>query len=247
MRLIKPGWKNLRMGITPWEQVTGDTVLAVLEEYGRECYKSEDKIAPGTAAPFIALRIKQGHIALLDHLHLTARYVCDRGISHEWLRHKLTEMFGTGVRELSDNDFTPMAVCQESTRYCNYMDAGNVTFIIPPWLDLEEGHYIDSQRDCLELKRHGMFKEANFVTLCYASEHAYLEALRMWQTPQEARGMLAIATKTEFTVTCSLTEWRHVMRQRVANAAHPQMRELMRPQLLDLQAKLPVIFDDITF
>jgi thymidylate synthase (FAD) len=223
MRLIKPGWKTLRMGITPWEQVDGGEDLKIIEQYGRKCYKSEDKITAESAPKFVNLRIQQGHIALLDHLHVTAEYISDRGVSHEWLRHKLTEILGSGhVRD--GHDWTPMAVCQESTRYCNYMSSGGVTFIIPPWVNIPEGDYGNSLTGFTYPE--GDVSEADQLWFDSAlnSEMTYLELLRLDWTPQMARGELLIKTKTEFIVTCSLTEWRHVFSQRTAAAAHPQMR-----------------------
>jgi thymidylate synthase (FAD) len=71
--------------------------------------------------------------------------------------------------------------------------------------------------------------------------------LRLGLSPQMARGELLIKTKTEFIVTCSLTEWRHIFKQRTSAAAHPQMVELMRPQLEEFKRKIPVLFDDITY
>ena len=141
MYLLKPGWKNVCMGPMPWDQVNGLNVLKMIERNGRLCYKSEDKITDTSALTFVKARVTQGHIAMLDHLHATAEYICDRGVSHEWLRHKLTEILPTN--SIQDGyDWAPMAVNQESTRYCNYLKSGNVCFIIPPWITkLPEGPY----------------------------------------------------------------------------------------------------------
>ena len=59
------------------------------ERIGRTCYKSEDKIAPGSAAKFIDLLKKRGHHAMLEHCVASADWVCDRGVSHELVRHRL--------------------------------------------------------------------------------------------------------------------------------------------------------------
>ena len=240
MYLVKPGWKTLRMGITPWEDVDGMEVLRVIENYGRVCYKSEGKATEDSAIPFMKKRMNQKHIALLDHLHVTAKYISDRGVSHEWLRHKLTEMLGSGIFN-NAYDWAPMAVCQESTRYCNYMTSGGVTFIIPPWINIEEGEYLGP----IAFEGPNAKLSNLWVMNALHSEMTYLEGIKLGWTPQQARGELLIKTKTEFVVTCSLTEWRHVFKQRTSNAAHPQMRELMDPQLKDFQNKIPVIFDDI--
>ncbi len=245
MYLVKPGWKTLRMGLTDWKDVKGIKVLKILEEYARKCYKSEGKATKDSAIPFMTKRLNDGHIALLDHLHITSEYISDRGVSHEWIRHKLTEIFGSDNIE-NDFDWTPMAVCQESTRYCNYMKNGGVVFIIPPWINIPEGEY---GQGCAKSDGYYEADEATKLWFDNAlhSEYTYLRLIELGWTPQMARGELLIKVKTEFVVTCSLTEWRHVLKQRTSKAAHPQMIEIMRPQLQQIKEKIPVIFDDIVY
>lgn len=76
--------------------------LQHIELCGRVCYKSEDKITDTSAAKFVAGIIKRGHEAVLEHFDITVKFVCDRGVSHEIVRHRMA------------------SYCQESTRYCNY-------------------------------------------------------------------------------------------------------------------------------
>jgi thymidylate synthase (FAD) len=85
--------------ITP---VNGEVVMKRLEECGRVCYKSEDKITDTSADTFVGNIIKRGHEAVLEHCAFTAKFTVDRGVSHEIVRHRLA------------------SYCQESTRYCNY-------------------------------------------------------------------------------------------------------------------------------
>lgn len=85
--------------ITP---IDGAAILKRLEECGRVCYKSEDRITEGSAEKFVAGIIKRGHEAVLEHCSFTVKFICDRGVSHEIVRHRLA------------------AYCQESIRYCNY-------------------------------------------------------------------------------------------------------------------------------
>lgn len=75
---------------------------ALVEQAGRTCYKSEDKIKDGSAEAFIRNILKRGHEAVIEHGSLSVRFTCDRGVSHEIVRHRLA------------------SYCQESTRYCNY-------------------------------------------------------------------------------------------------------------------------------
>ena len=95
---------------------TYDALLNTIEVAGRVCYKSEDKIQEGSAEKFIAGIIKRGHEAVLEHGVLTVKFICDRGVSHEIVRHRIA------------------SYCQESTRYCNYSQdkfGNELTFIKP--------------------------------------------------------------------------------------------------------------------
>ena len=95
MKIIKPDVQF----ITP---IDGATILKRLEHCGRVCYKSEDQITEGSAEKFVAGIIKRGHEAVLEHCSFTVKFICDRGVSHEIVRHRMA------------------SYCQESTRYCNY-------------------------------------------------------------------------------------------------------------------------------
>lgn len=96
--------------------------LELIELIGRTCYKSEDKITSTSARAFIQMIIHKGHETILEHAHATFRVICDRGVSHEFVRHRI------------------FSYAQESTRYCNYskMKFGNeITIIQPPFIKPE--------------------------------------------------------------------------------------------------------------
>ena len=95
MKIIDAGFQIM----TP---VNGAEILKAIEQAGRVCYKSEEKITEGSAEKFVAGIIKRGHEAVLEHQAITVKFIVDRGVSHEIVRHRLA------------------AYCQESTRYCNY-------------------------------------------------------------------------------------------------------------------------------
>lgn len=109
MKIIKPDVEF----ITP---IDGATILKRLEQCGRVCYKSEAKITDTSAPTFVAGIIKRGHEAVLEHCSFAVKFICDRGVSHEIVRHRLA------------------AYCQESTRYCNYSKDvfGNEITVIRP-------------------------------------------------------------------------------------------------------------------
>ena len=95
MRIIEPKVEI----ITP---LNNEEILKHLEKVGRICYKSEDKIDEESHEKFIGNIIKRGHEAVIEHFNITVKFITDRGISHEIVRHRIA------------------SYAQESTRYCNY-------------------------------------------------------------------------------------------------------------------------------
>ena len=226
MRLVKPNHEILQiMGMD-------SSPLYLIEAAGRTCYKSEDKITQDSAEKFIKSIRDRGHHSVLEHSAMTVRFICDRGVTHEIVRHRLA------------------AYSQESTRYCNYK--GGVTFVIPPWVDLPEGEVIQLQPDytqhCpLELITASIEDTPRGIWLrsMASAEVDYSLLLNEGWSPQQARSVLPNSLKTEIVMTANFREWRHVFTLRCSKAAHPQMRELMIPLLIKCQGIIPVIFDDI--
>jgi len=192
--------------------------LQLIERAGRTCYKSEERITPDSADAFVRMIRDRGHMAMLDHAHASVRFIVDRGVSHEIVRHRI------GV-----------AYAQESTRFCNYSKGkygSECTFIRPCfWLDL-------AVHGSLMLK---------WEDSCRAAETAYLELLSGGAKPQEARSVLPNSLKTELVMTASFTAWRHFFKQRTDKAAHPQMREVVVPLLAEFVERWPAAFDDQGF
>lgn len=78
-----------------------------------------------------------------------------------------------------------------------------------------------------------------------ACEDAYFDLLDFGCTPQEARAVLPNSLKTEIVMTANLREWRHFLKLRTSKAAHPQIREIAIPLLMELKSIIPIVFDDI--
>lgn len=212
MIIIKPYYEIL----TDIEDGIG--MLKKIERAARTCYKSENKINEdgSTAKALVSTLIKSGHEAMLEHSQLTVKFVCDRGVSHELVRHRL------------------FSFAQESQRYCNYGGAkfnANVTFIEPCFWADDDDH---------SKRLYNLWEEQ-----CERAEHQYFLLLNNGATPQEARTVLPNSTKTEIVVTGNFREWRNFFKLRVDKAAHPQMRELTVPLLQTLKDHIPIIFDDI--
>ena len=291
MKLIKPSFE-IR------EQPSGlEGVYKQIEGAGRVCYKSEDKIAEGTAKAFVDRMIASGHGAMLEHgtvylkcktevinryIHpedgeeeyfnklekyeynsysvtsddgiylyvttnlrvlvendwlddlqyicepteyhekrITVKFICDRGVSHEFVRHRV------------------FSFAQESTRYCNYSKDkfdSECTFIIPCWLNIVEGSYtledVEEKYDrCLITDSgKGITNEAaEYIRSLIYSEKTYFSLLdRNWR-PQQARAVLPNSLKTELVMTGFVSDWKHFFELRCSSSAHPQARELAIP------------------
>jgi thymidylate synthase (FAD) len=198
-------------------------VLDTIERVGRTCYKSEDKMTEFSAEDFVRRLIKRGHEAMIEHGSVTLRFINDRGVSHEEVRHRIAS-FG-----------------QESTRYCNYSKDkfdGEVTYI-----DIERGMELDATVSKLPYEvKLAIIHE--WMVACLDAEQHYLRMLELGATPQIARSVLNNSTKTEICITMDFREWRHFIRLRNDPAAHPQMREVAQQALDMLYEKYPVFFEE---
>ena len=142
---------------------------------------------------------------------VTVYFVCDRGVSHEFVRHRV------------------MSFAQESTRYCNYTkDKFNneLTFIIPCWIkDLEEGNYY------AYCEYHHSKNDASkrWFDSCMSAEFIYTNLIEEGWKPLEARSILPNSLKTELIMTGFNSDWQNFFKLRCAPNAHPQARELAIP------------------
>lgn len=106
--------------------IDNESIIKHLERAGRTAYKSEDKITENSAARFISMIINRGHLSVIEHSFISVRIICDRGISHEIVRHRLA------------------SYTQESTRYCNYSKGkfgSEITVIEPCFWDPQDQKY----------------------------------------------------------------------------------------------------------
>lgn len=288
MKLIKASFNIIEQGPSI------DGIYKIIEQAGRVCYKSEDKITEDSAKEFVERMIKSGHGAMLEHgtvylkipygtmddrgefsnepivikyidnpysvvmnnsendywyitsnyrviienewiddlqylceptefhaKRITVHFVCDRGVSHEFVRHRV------------------FSFAQESTRYCNYSKdkfGNEVTFIEPCWL--EDYNY------------EGNTYYNGFLVALRAAEANYFDLMKKWEdripdkryktgfrnnpwTPQQARAVLPNSLKTELVMTGFVSDWKRFfrLRSRIAKTGkpHPQAQELADP------------------
>lgn len=213
MKIINASYEILNK-----DRINGMNILKDIENIGRTCYKSEDNICEGSALKFVKGLIDRKHEAMIEHNSITVKFICDRGVSHELVRHRLASF------------------AQESTRYCNYSkDKFNneITVILPCFFDTGMGVLSNSLV-------YDAWKRS-----CTLAEESYFKLLGYGATPEQARSVLPNSLKTEIVMTMNLREWRHFFSLRCPKTAHPQMRELSIPLLKEMNELIPVVFDDL--
>lgn len=207
MKTINAGYEIL----TP---IRGDE-LQLIEKAGRTCYKSEDKITDESAKKFVAGLIKRNHEAMLEHSFLSIRFICDRGVSHELVRHRLASF------------------AQESTRYCNYSQdkfGNELTFIKPLFFDEDTNEY--------RLWEHAMrVAESDYMMMLNVGRTAQ-EARSI--LPNSIKTEVVMSTNYR-----EWRHFFKLRAARATGPAHPQMEEITRPLLEELKTLIPVVFDDI--
>lgn len=148
---------------------------------------------------------------------ITAKFICDRGISHEFVRHRV------------------FSFAQESQRYCNYnKDKFNneLTFIKPTWLDIPTGDYTYWDGDWCDIDNMKIQLPSdngiadNFLWCLNNAGMQYRLLINKGLKPQEARAVLPNATKTELVMTGFESDWEHFFELRCSGAAHPDAKKL---------------------
>lgn len=142
---------------------------------------------------------------------ITAKFICDRGVSHEFVRHRV------------------FSFAQESTRYCNYSKdkfGNELTFIKPSWSYFKNTSYKDV----------GYFDGDVFESSLKKAESYYFKLIEKGWKPQQARQVLPNATKTELVMTGFESDWEGFFKLRCSGAAHPDAKKLA-DELRELMVK----------
>lgn len=183
----------------------------------------------------------------------TVKFVSDRGIWNEFIRHRTLQRVDDCGSFLVDYDAeTKFSFAQESTRFCNYSAYrfdNELTFIIPSNLpNLEEGRYEETTLvhkgnkesieaikviKCIEgIKAWNVqsSQEGSFLESCLSCEEKYFEMLNKFSwSPQQARDVLPNALKTELVMTGFISDWVHFLNLRhegTTGAPHPDAKVL---------------------
>ena len=232
-------------------EILSHTGIDMVERAGRNCYQSEpkgcglkgpvntclkytDKLADPkcdekdcrhhTSHKFVKMLRDKGHHAMLEFGEVTVKFITDRGVMAELTRHRMGVSFAI-----------------ESTRYVKY--DGEMEFIKPVWCSNHVPILINGGGDIQLLK----FDEQLWTSSMAKAENTYKALLNCGWKAQQARSVLPNSLKTEIICKANFREWLHILKLRCSTKSHPQMASLMRPLLVELQEKLPVVFDDLVF
>ena len=213
MKIVNAGYEIIRPNMDGTE--ARNAIYQLIEQAGRTCYKSEDKITPESAAAFVKGIVKRGHEAMLEHASMTVKFIVDRGVSHELVRHRLASF------------------AQESTRYCNYSNDkfGNEITVIRPFF-FKEGtyEYMTWKGACqdAEVRYMGLLREGvspqqarSILPNSLKTEVIMTANMREW------RHFFRLRAAGE------------------TGAPHPQMSEVAVPLFKEVRAYMPELFGDI--
>ena len=150
-------------------------------------------------------------------------------LEHEKITVRIVGDIGT-YKDLTRHRFASFSV--ESTRYCNYGKDkfdNEIKFIRP--VHIEEGTDLyKSWKECLE-----------------SIEKYYMEMSEAGAKPDQLRMILPHSTAAEYTMTCNIREWRHILSLRCAKMTHPSIRQILIPLLLKFKEDMPELFDEIPY
>lgn len=213
MRIIKPSYEVMYTYLNDPEVVRA--IYRHIEKAARVCYKSETSMTDESSEKIIKNLILHGHEAMLEHAYLTVKFIVDRGVSHELVRHRLASF------------------AQESTRYCNYSKdkfGNEITFIKPTYIKEESPSY--------RYWRHTM-RRCETTYFAMLNDGLKPEEARCVLPNSLKTEVVVTANMREWRHILKLRA------AGTTGKPHPQMLEVMVPLLNELRLKLPVLFGDI--
>jgi thymidylate synthase (FAD) len=193
----------------------GVEMLKLIELIGRKCYKSEDIITDTSCYPFVKGLIQRGHEAMLEHEKITVSVICDRGVSHEIVRHRIA------------------SYAQESTRYCNYSKdkfGSEITVINPCFWKEDSDAYSSWKYSCT-------VAESAYINLLSNGSQAQ-EARSV--LPNSLKTEIVITMNLR-----EWRWFFKLRAVGITGKPHPQMLEISIPMLAKFKEIIPVIFDDL--
>lgn len=219
MNIVQPYAKLLDVP----DRAAGIALLKKIEWCGRISHRSEEAQTEDSWERFIrTVVLGHGDWSIVEHASVTIDMVVDRGITHEWVRHRLC------------------AFTQESTRFVNYEKKMPAAFVRPPVsVPTLTGPSNISPNEAQDRSVDA------WTAAVRQAEDSYRTMIANGCAPQIARSVFPNALASRIITTTNLRNLRHIMIMRTTKESHPQMRQVTIPLLAELQEKIPVLFEDI--
>jgi thymidylate synthase (FAD) len=208
MKVVKPSFEIL----TPIDR---ESIYKQIELVARTCYKSEDQITDTSAPKMVKALLNRKHLAMIEHAHVSVKFICDRGVSHEIVRHRLA------------------SYAQESTRYCNYSlgkHGNEITVIEPFFFKPGTPEYAAWYEACL-------FSEKMYMDLLSMGRSPQ-EARSV--LPNSLKTEIVVTMDLR-----EWLHFFSLRAVGTTGAPHPQMREVAFPVLKAFARELPEVFGDL--
>ena len=213
MKIIDPSFEFIH---APAREEAYRVIAAAM----RNCYRAELNTMPATDEQMVEKAVKLNHLSLLEFVDVTVNITCDRGVTHELVRHRLCSF------------------AQESSRYCSYNGekfGREITVVRPSWV------VATSSEEPIDESE----KYQDWLAHMFACEKAYMAMLDHGASAQEARAVLPNSLAAKIAVKANLREWIYIFRMRCDVPAHPDMRRTMWPILASMLDLYPVVFQPI--
>lgn len=222
MKIIEPSVEILT-------EIDSDRILKQIEIAARNCYKSEDKITEDceSAKKIIKILLDNHHEAMIEFADIMVRLNCDIGVYKDLSRHRLCSF------------------AIESTRYCNYSKGKfnkEITFIEPCNIEKYDNTTLRdvSFAEPFYTKEYRLWYDTMQII-----EDSYIRMSELGCKPDQLRMLLPHSTAASVVMKANIREWRHILKLRTSNAAHPSVQQVMKMILKEFKEKIPVLFDDI--
>jgi thymidylate synthase (FAD) len=187
--------------------------LKVIEEAGRVCYRTQDRITEDSAKGFVERIIRRGHLSVLEFADVTLEFTVSRGVADEIRTHRICSHL------------------MQSTRYVDMQD--EVVFVRPVWATPETIGHTQGEH---------FYAYTNWLE-CMTSAEAYYRLLREGGLPPEhARGVLPLDLATVMVTKANFRQWMTIFGLRCDKAAHPAMRQIMSKARFMLAERVPEVF-----
>ena len=209
MKIIEPSYEILRP--CALDAVSRKDALLAIAGAARTCYKSR-----GTYDSALVAQItRNGHEAMIEHYSATVRFIIDRGVSHEIVRHRVA------------------SYAQESTRYCSYNKAkfgSEITVIRPSEFEPGTANYEIWAQACQACEK------AYFALL----ENGAAPEFARDVLPTSLKTEIIVTMNLR-----EWRHFFRLRAAGTTGRPHPQMRQVAQPLLEEMRRFLPEIFGDI--